>query len=535
MRRRVNVGGHGLYQTSISPSPLLRKYQIPTKNENLIRSRYVQDLICRHTQPCVVDTGASSSRNHDLPMEYHPTVRRWLADNDKRRDDPPRTRYYSRHVSNPESLISTTRVHNIVFGTGESIYTNTVLPAIEQAEHEVILVTCFWARSRTLDHLNDTLRDLSDKALRSREGRKIRVRICFSSSSLWQKLFHTSSLNGRTYAPSEWHTKVGLPQANELQGLDVQVKSIFVLPFSVMHPKFVIIDRSHVLLPSCNVSWENWFEGCIELSGQITEHLVDFWARFWAGEGDLQHEFDSGSTDVKRRPLEDVQTTPMCLLGAREIGLENVPSIFLPSPHHRNPQFALPWNTYRPPPSTPLNTFLLSAFANAKQEIYVQTPNLTSPPVLSAMLAALRRGVDVRILTSERLMILEQLVTAGTTTRRCVKKLLRRHGKLVQSWQGGGEGSADIEAGGIVRPGALRVSFYQAKADTSDKDAPEPVQSHLKLTIIDGEWTIFGSGNMDRASWYTSQELGVAFFSPLFAAEVRSCIDTLMRPRSREA
>ena len=32
----------------------------------------------------------------------------------------------------------------------------------------------------------------------------------------------------------------------------------------------------------------------------------------------------------------------------------------------------------------------------------------------------------------------------------------------------------------------------------------------MKCTIVDGEVVVLGSGNMDRASWYTSQEVGVA-------------------------
>ena len=35
-------------------------------------------------------------------------------------------------------------------------------------------------------------------------------------------------------------------------------------------------------------------------------------------------------------------------------------------------------------------------------------------------------------------------------------------------------------------------------------------RSHIKCTVVDGEVIVLGSGNMDRASWYTSQELGIA-------------------------
>ena len=423
----------------------------------------------------------------------------------------------------PKSLVSVSSIHNVALGTGCSIFTNSILPAVETAEAEVILVTCFWARSKSLDALIAALRKLSAKATRNR--RRIRVRLCFSSSSLFQKLFHTSSLDGHTYSASELERRLGLPAPNKIQGLDVEVRSIFVLPFSVMHPKFVIVDRSRVVLPSCNVSWEDWFEGCILLSGPATEQFVNFWKTFWASERDrgLALNYTFGRELDKSAPISH----KLYLLSSRELDSTGVPSIFLPSPHHRNPNFALPWRPCPPPPPTPLNLFLLSALSRARKEVYIQTPNLTAPPVLSALLGALTRGVNVTIVTSERLMILEQLVTAGTTTARCVKMLVKRYERLVKQSVVKDSAAAEAHPG---KPGKLRISFYQAPQGVP-KDANEPVQSHLKLTMIDGEWTIFGSGNMDRSSWYTSQELAVAFFSPELATTVRHEVDTSMRSR----
>src|ERR1700712_3723330 len=98
-------------------------------------------------------------------------------------------------------------------------------------------------------------------------------------------LFHTSSPHGQDHQPSTWPKTLGLPSADELLGLDIQIKSIFVRPFCVMHPKFIIIDRQMVWLPSCNVSWESWFEGCISLSGPIVDTFVDFWQQFWVRDG----------------------------------------------------------------------------------------------------------------------------------------------------------------------------------------------------------------------------------------------------------
>jgi phosphatidylserine/phosphatidylglycerophosphate/cardiolipin synthase-like enzyme len=151
--------------------------------------------------------------------------------------------------------------------------------------------------------------------------------------------------------------------------------------------------------------------------------------------------------------------------------------------------------------------------------------------VLYAILAALRRGVDVTIMTSKSLMILEQLVTAGTTTQRCMKKLVKQHKRLIKQYQAGS--APLLEAGHSICPGRLRVSYFHPKGDRS-KHIWEPVQTHFKVTIIDEEIIVLGSGNMDRASWYTSQELGVAFFSVVMAMNIRTQLIELMSPRSRD-
>ncbi|GAB7358820.1 hypothetical protein MBLNU230_g4044t1 [Neophaeotheca triangularis] len=466
--------------------------------------------------------------------QHHPTTRAWLhglsnpEDVRASRSDQPN--YW---LSHPQNLISTTNIHNISLGTGASIYQSNILPAIETAQDEVILVTCFWARSRTLDMLNASLRKLSSKA--QSEGRHIRIRIFFSSSSLFQKLLHTSSLAGKVYGPETWQKKFGLPSKDEIPGLDLSIKSIFLLPFSVMHPKFVVVDRERVFLPSCNVSWEDWFEGCVELSGKITEQFLMFWSKFWNGDQEqiACEDRSSNERDTSYLQSNSVREAAGELLAQENLTLSGVSAVFLPSPHHRNPRFVLPWQECPPPPPTPLNVFILAALNGAQTHIRVQTPNVTAPPVLSALLSALRRGVDVEIVTSERLMILEQLILAQSTTPRCVKKLIKRHSALRDQWNQSSQTGdfAELEAGSLLKPGRLHVSYYVPRSYQGEKPPPEPVQSHFKCMIVDHDITILGSGNMDRPSWYSSQELGVAFMDSGFATTVEQAARAALEGR----
>lgn len=442
-------------------------------------------------------------------------------------------------------------------GTGASIYTQKLIPAILGADHEIILVTCYWAQSKTLDALRDALEHLARRRASQRRAAasatatsttpKLRVRICFSSRSLLQKLFHTSSSEGHDCPASTWEAKLGLPSPEVLAAgaIDLRVRSLFFLPFSVMHPKFLVVDRRRAFVPSCNVSWEPWLEACLELArctpaGDAIDGLLDFYRGVWERDLDL-----AVSLPPSPEPAELSGPHVGSILGSpadssvRLSGIADVPPgavEWLPSWHHRNPRFCIfPWQTPRPP-DTPLNNALLRLFAEASREIYIQTPNVTSHPVLSAVMDALSRGVDVTIVTSRRMMVWEQLLTAGTTAERCIRGLTRRHSQLCESAQASTHGPSarpgghamDVEAQ-PVRPGALRIYYFHPVPGSTAQE--EPVQSHVKLTIFDGAETVLGSGNMDRASWFTSQELGILVRSAAFATAVQNVADQALQGR----
>ncbi|KAF2450072.1 phospholipase D/nuclease [Karstenula rhodostoma CBS 690.94] len=445
------------------------------------------------------------------------------------------------YASEPRCLISESTVNSFVTGTGDAVY-RSLIPLLEATNHELILVTCFWARSSTLDSLNALLRKLSEKAIRRGNG-KITVRLCFSSSSLFQKLFHKQSLRGQTYPKASWTKQFGLPDPSELEGLELHIKSIFILPFSVMHPKFILIDRQTVVLPSCNISWEEWFEGAITFSGPIVENFFQFYKRFWcrtenlrglpapASDSDYPNPQDADATAT-----QDLQPNAPHGHTVTHISTASpsIPTVFLPSPHRRNPRFQpFASSSAVSAPPTPLNVFILNLLAQAARTIRIQSPNLTAPPVLSAILKALKRGVDVQILTSERLMILEQLVTAGTTTARCVKTLIKRYKKLAGSTAA--QPTDEEAALSAPRIGVLRIAYFEPLngSKARGKEEGEPQQSHLKMMIVDGEVVVLGSGNLDRASWFTSQELGVAFFDRGLVGQVEEAVNRGMRGRER--
>lgn len=129
------------------------------------------------------------------------------------------------------------------------------------------------------------------------------------------------------------------------------------------------------------------------------------------------------------------------------------------------------------------------------------TPNLTEPTVLEAVRDALQSGVCVRIWTNRTLMTAEQIVTAGTTTPACVRSL--------EKTSRGSRGKLDVHYFDDVQQGATKKSTPTDPTTTLGDRETTPVKLHAKVTIVDDDKVLLGSGNMDAASWRTSQELGV--------------------------
>ncbi|KEF61014.1 uncharacterized protein A1O9_02578 [Exophiala aquamarina CBS 119918] len=397
-------------------------------------------------------------------------------------------------------LRSTSSPISLATGTGFSIYQNSIIPAMKAAQQEVILVTCFWADSATLSAINDALRHLSEKATAS--SSTISVRICFSSSSLPRNLLLPTPKRGQNYPPPTWD-KLGLPQPDELAGLNMTITRKFFWPFGIIHSKYVIVDREIAIFPSCNVSWERWFEVAISLQGPVVGHLLAFHTEFWDNGNPLAPIHPSEARNeisslIAQIPVVDGLAETAVFDHARHS------MTLLPSPHmstllpnHLQPASILGHLPCFPGishtfPSTPLLNTTHHLLFTAKSSIVMLTPNLTEPVVIEDLIQALERGVDVHIWTNRKLMTMEQIVTAGTTTPRCLRILAKRSKALRGSLQ-----TVFFDDG----PGAW-------EGGENAKDIT-PIKLHSKVTIIDGEKILLGSCNMDAASWKTSQELGI--------------------------
>ncbi|KAG7108699.1 L-galactonate dehydratase like protein [Verticillium longisporum] len=300
-------------------------------------------------------------------------------------------------------------------------------------------------------------------------------------------------------------------------GLPEYTQHLSTIDYVVVSGKLSVLD------------WEVWFEGCVEFTGPAVEQLLRFYASVWDGNVRQVADWDDSRTRDAQSipPIEPTRNEPDSACQKRLLDPTPTPTMILPSSHHVNPSFRyIPFLGRLTSPATPLNAALLDLFASAQTQIDIITPNLTCRAVVDALLASLARGVNVRIRTSRNMMLIEQLVTACTTTEWTIRSLINRYEALTASWT---SRAFDMEAQ-RQRPGRLEIYYYRPATKSPD----EPVVSHLKMTLVDREYLMLGSGNLDRASWYTSQELGILLHVPGFEHDIWSAVlNTRMDVRYR--
>ncbi|KAI9832247.1 MAG: hypothetical protein M1819_004425 [Sarea resinae] len=148
----------------------------------------------------------------------------------------------------------------------------------------------------------------------------------------------------------------------------------------------------------------------------------------------------------------------------------------------------------------PQNEAWLSAIRNAKEKVFIQTPDLNAEPLLPELLAAVRRGVEVTY-----------YVCLGYNDS----------GELLPFQGGHNEMIANKLLKALNEEEKQRLNIYNYVA----KDQDHPIHNkfkkrscHIKLMIVDGHIGIQGNGNQDTQSWYHSQEVNVLIDSMTICA-----------------
>ncbi|KAM4057631.1 PLD-like domain-containing protein [Hirsutella rhossiliensis] len=157
----------------------------------------------------------------------------------------------------------------------------------------------------------------------------------------------------------------------------------------------------------------------------------------------------------------------------------------------------------------PQNECWLSLIRNAQRNIFIQTPDLNAAPLIPAIAAALKRGVEVTY-----------YVCFGYNDA----------GEMMPGQGGNNEHAARALFNSLSPDGPERqlLHVYHYVAKDQNRPIHQSYKSracHIKLLIADHQVGVQGSGNQDTQSWAHSFELNVMVDSPEICGKWREAID----------
>jgi len=228
------------------------------------------------------------------------------------------------------------------------------------------------------------------------------------------------------------------------------------------HGKTILVDGERAFVGGMNIGREyryEWHDMMAEVSGPIVAPLREDFERRWAHAG-----------------WGDLALLAHMLRGGRKPPPAEAGMIELRPLYTRTGQFEI------------LET-QLAALRAAQRRVWIEQAYLSDDQVLTALIAARQRGVDVRV------------VLPGRS-------------------DSGFMNSANLVASRVLVAHGVRVYAY-------------PGMTHVKAALYDG-WACFGSANMDKLSLRVNQELDLATSDTGAVARLRERLFEADFARSRE-
>jgi cardiolipin synthase len=231
------------------------------------------------------------------------------------------------------------------------------------------------------------------------------------------------------------------------------------------HSKVYLVDRKYALLGGMNLGREyryEWHDAMVELEGPIVGWF----------ERDFQLAWRHASV------LGDLAYAEAALTA---------------SPAYEGPAEREDYVELRPLSAKPLYPGILralrEALRRAKRYAWLENPYLYDDTVIRELIAARRRGVDVRV------VLPSQADMAST------------------------DGNNKVKANRLIQHG-VRVYGY-------------PGMLHTKAALIDG-WAVIGSSNFNKLSLRMNVETAVATAAPSFADQLRRALFEVDFARAQE-
>jgi cardiolipin synthase len=233
-------------------------------------------------------------------------------------------------------------------------------------------------------------------------------------------------------------------------GSNVTVRSGVNTWLTSDHTKTIVVDRNVAYLGGMNIGYEyryDWHDMMVELHGPIVARLArDFdlaWAQAALG-GDLARLGQS---------LRTAPSAPPAPAGTIQLR-----------------------TLYTKPGMPEIRQAQLAAMRRARSHIYVEQAYMSDDEMIEALVAARRRGVDVRVV----------LPTSGDS---------------------GFMNAANLVAANVFVRNGVRVYAYRG-------------MTHVKAALYDG-WACLGSANFDKLSLLVNLETDIATSDPAFVSRLR--------------
>ncbi len=138
-----------------------------------------------------------------------------------------------------------------------------------------------------------------------------------------------------------------------------------------------------------------------------------------------------------------------------------------------------------------------AAMAEAQQRIDIATPNINDDAFRDAVVAAVGRGVKVRLVT-------------GNDFNRFATSIIGQGGHNTKIY---GDLVERVRASHYANRHLLELRFFSREGERMSMGKHEGA-NHTKYMSVDGKFVIVGSGNMDTQSWNQSREYNVLIDDP---------------------